>query len=154
MSGGLDGGARLERAALGMLSAFGTTLVAARAINYGREQRRPAPSLRSRLRRTVDTVRRDDARIHHFVPGLALALTSGAVGAVTRDDDWGFVLGLPFGSGAALVLDELPLLLGRNNPYWGSETFAGAQVISAGIAGAVLAVRLRRRGAPLLPRFA
>lgn len=55
--------------------------------------------------------------MHHFLPGIAIAFATGATGILTHRR--GFRLSLPFGSGVALTLDELPLLLGRDNPYWG-----------------------------------
>ena len=85
-----------------------------------------------------------DKRVHHFVPGIALALASGGTSIGVRNkalDRW---LALPFGAGAALVLDEAALretsvvfatavsavVLGEQA---GRRRIAGAVVVVAGI---------------------
>lgn len=43
-------------------------------------------------------------------------------------------------------LDELRLLAGRNNPYWGGEVFALTQAAAAGLTGVGWLVVFVRRG--------
>src|SRR5215217_2998198 len=44
--------------------------------------------------------------IHHFVPGILLALLSGGASIAVRHEQLDTWLALPFGTGAALILDE------------------------------------------------
>ena len=96
--------------------------------------------------RNVEIGRR---HIHHFVPGILLSLLSGAVSIGLRhepSDQW---LALPFGAGAALIVDETALLIELSDVYWSER---GVLSIDVGL-GAVSAlgslaflVRLARRG--------
>jgi hypothetical protein len=78
---------------------------------------------------------------------MGLALAAGGTAILTRTDGREFWLGLPFGTGAGLTLDELALLVERDNPYWDSERFALIQSAAAALAAAALAARFHRRGA-------
>ena len=90
-----------------------------------------------------------DRRVHHFVPGIALALAAGGTSISVRRkalDRW---LALPFGAGAALILDEAALLLELDDVYWTEEGVLSLQVSFATIgmlAATALGVRLLRRG--------
>jgi hypothetical protein len=90
-----------------------------------------------------------DRRVHHFVPGIALALAAGGTSISARRkalDRW---LALPFGAGAALILDEAALLLELDDVYWTEEGVLSLQVSFATIgmlAAIALGVRLLRRG--------
>src|SRR5215210_3382034 len=112
----------LEQAAFGALTSFAATIGISRTVNYVRERRRPFPRLRSLARLASSGPRASGPRVHHFLPGIAIAFAAGTTGILTHRR--GFWLGLPFGSGVALTLDELPLPLGRDNPYWGHERLA------------------------------
>jgi hypothetical protein len=46
-----------------------------------------------------------DRRVHHFVPGIMLALASGGTSISVRRKQLDRWLALPFGAGAALILD-------------------------------------------------
>jgi hypothetical protein len=87
--------------------------------------------------------------IHHFVPGILLALLTGGASIGLRHerlDEW---LALPFGAGAALILDETALLIELNDVYWSDK---GVLSIDAGLgatsllASLALVARLVRRG--------
>ena len=90
-----------------------------------------------------------DRRVHHFVPGIALTLAAGGTSISVRRkvlDRW---LALPFGAGAALILDEAALLLELDDVYWTEEGVLSLQVSFGAIsllAALALAVRLLRRG--------
>ena len=90
-----------------------------------------------------------DRRVHHFVPGIALALAAGGTSISVRSkalDRW---LALPFGGGAALILDEAALLLELDDVYWTEEGVLSLQISFAAIgmlAAIALGVRLLRRG--------
>jgi hypothetical protein len=135
-----------ERGALGLLSAFAPTVAVARGINYVRERRRPAPRLRSWARRAYSAPGQDQVRVHHFVPGMGLAFAAGCAAILSRSDGREFWLSLPFGAGVGLTLDEIALLVDRDNPYWASERAALAQSAAAGLAATALAAHMVRLG--------
>jgi hypothetical protein len=90
-----------------------------------------------------------DRRVHHFVPGIALALAAGGTSISIRSKQLDRWLALPFGAGAALVLDEAALLLELDDVYWTEEGVLSLQVSFAAVsmlAAGALAVRLLRRG--------
>ncbi len=87
--------------------------------------------------------------VHHFVPGIALALASGALSILSRDQRHDPFLALPFGAGAALTLDESALLLRLDDVYWTEEGILSVQVSLAAVSlvsAAALAMRVLRRG--------
>ena len=131
----------VERSAFGMSTGVVTSLVGARLVNYVRERRRPMPRLRSFGRRISGVPKDDSPRVHHFVPGLGLALTAGAGGIATREDVVGAVLSVPFGVGVGLTLDELGLLLDRPNAYWEAHS---AALVGSGIASLISAALVGR----------
>lgn len=137
---GFDGAPPAERAGFGMLGTLALTIGGSRLINYVRERRRPAPGLRSLVRRAYHAPGGEELRVHHFVPGMAISALAGATAILTRKDGREFWLSLPFGVGAGLTLDELALLVRADNPYWGQTTLplaqAGAGALGAGILGA------------------
>lgn len=133
-----------ERAAFGALTSYAVTILTSRVVNYVRERQRAFPRARSILRRLSSPRQRTGARVHHFVPGIALGFLSG--GSAILSHRMSFRLSVPFGSGVALTVDELPLMLGQRNAYWGSESFAIAHgVVTAALATALVA-RFHRRG--------
>ncbi len=143
-------GARLgpdaERSAFGALSAFAVTVVVARAINSILERERPATRPRALARRIWRAPGGKHSRVHHFVPGIGLTLLSGGAAILRAGDRTGMALSVAHGTGTALVLDELAVMLQRRDAYWRSEKLAFAQGGVAGLAAAVLAGRFYRRG--------
>jgi hypothetical protein len=90
-----------------------------------------------------------DRRVHHFVPGIALTLASGGTSISVRRKSVDRWLALPFGAGAALILDEAALLLELDDVYWTEKGVLSLQVSFGAIsllAAVALAVRLLRRG--------
>ena len=90
-----------------------------------------------------------DRRVHHFVPGIALTLASGGTSISVRRKSVDRWLALPFGAGAALILDEAALLLELDDVYWSEKGVLSLQVSFGAIsllAAVALAVRLLRRG--------
>jgi hypothetical protein len=143
-----------ENATFNLLGSFVLTFVSVRTITWtlrGRERLGPFHD--------VVLARR---HIHHFVPGIVLAFTSGAVAILTRNEDIEPRLAIPFGIGMGLTLDESALLLELEDVYWSPEGVLGVQIslAVAALIGAVgLGVRFIRRGeqlvleeAPLAPR--
>jgi hypothetical protein len=123
---GYHGARPSERGAFAILSSFAVSIGAARAINYTRERRRSFPALRDWVRRAYHAPGQEKLRVHHFVPGIGLAFVSGATAILTRDDGLDGWLGVAFGTGAGLTLDEIALLTELDNPYWESATAATA----------------------------
>ena len=90
-----------------------------------------------------------DRRVHHFVPGILLTLGSGGTSISVRRKSVDRWLALPFGAGAALILDEAALLLELEDVYWTEKGVLSLQVSFGAIsllAAVALAVRLLRRG--------
>lgn len=80
--------------------------------------------------------------MHHFVPGIGMIAATGGAGILFRTDSTGVWLSAPFGSGLALALDEVALLVNRKNAYWTSERLAFVQ---AAVAAVTLTVRIHAR---------
>ena len=130
-----------EKALFNLLASFVTTFAVARGITY---------ILRSRATfgpfRDFKVGRR---HIHHFVPGIALAFTSGAAAVVTREEELEAPLALVFGVGMGLTLDESALLLELEDVYWTPEGLVSVQITMATmalLAALALGLRLLRRG--------
>jgi hypothetical protein len=90
-----------------------------------------------------------DRRVHHFVPGIVLALAAGGTSISVRRETWDRWLALPFGAGAALILDEAALLLELDDVYWTERGVLSLQISFGAIsllAAIALAVRVLRRG--------
>ena len=77
---------------------------------------------------------------------MGLALAAGGTAILTRGDGREFWLSLPFGAGAGLTLDEIAVLVERDNPYWESERFALSQSAAAALAAAALAAHFHLQG--------
>lgn len=131
----------IERAGFGVLSAFAVTIPAARAVNYRRERKRRLPAVRSVSRRIFTASRSGGLRVHHFLPGIALAFVPGAAAVLTRTEGAELLFGVPFGVGTALTADELALLFDVDNPYWRSERWSLLQAAAAGAGVAALTAR-------------
>jgi hypothetical protein len=93
--------------------------------------------------------------IHHFVPGIAIALLAGGAALVTENEALERWLAIAFGVGGALTLDESALLLQLEDVYWSEEGILSVQITLAAISllGAMAVVRrtLRRGEAHVLP---
>jgi hypothetical protein len=134
-----------ENATFNLLTSFVLTFVSVRTLTW---------MLRSRDRigpfRNVIVGRR---HIHHFVPGIILAFSSGAIAILTRNEDIEPKLAIPFGAGMGLTLDESALLLELEDVYWNREGLLGVQItlaVAALIGALSLAVRFIRRGEELV----
>ena len=80
--------------------------------------------------------------IHHAVFGATLMLIGG-VGAFTpagANTPWWQILGIMFGAGAALVLDEFALLLHLDDVYWSEKgrTSVDAVILAAAVTALLL----------------
>lgn len=87
--------------------------------------------------------------IHHFVPGILIAFTSGTVALLTDDDELEQRLALPMGVGIGLTFDEAALLLDLRDVYWTREGLLSVQLslgATAILSIAILTLRMLRRG--------
>jgi hypothetical protein len=134
-----------ENATFNLLGSFVLTFVSVRTVTWtlrGRDRVGPFQDIVLGRR-----------HIHHFVPGIVLAFTSGAIAILTRNEDIEPRLAIPFGIGMGLTLDESALLLELEDVYWSREGLLGVQVslAVAALIGAVgLGVRFIRRGEQLV----
>jgi hypothetical protein len=136
---GYRSGTANEAALLNLFAAFGTTFAVARAVTYAiRHGRGPLRNVRIGRR-----------HIHHYVPGIVLAVLAGGASIGMRHEHLDRWLALPFGSGAALIVDETALLVELEDVYWSER---GAMSIDAGLGATAalacltLVVRMVRRG--------
>ena len=130
-----------ENAVFNMAAAFAATLGVARGIT--------AVIRSGGGRGVLRNVRLGDRHIHHFVPGIVLGLAAGGTSIAVRKEHLDRWLALPFGAGAALILDEAALLLELEDVYWSEEGVLSVQVsfgALALLASLALGVRLLRRG--------
>jgi hypothetical protein len=140
---GYRSGSADETAMLNLFLAFGLTFGGARAITHS-IRRGTGPFRNVRIGRR---------HIHHFVPGIALTLGAGGASIALRThaiDPW---LALPFGAGAALIIDETALLIELEDVYWSDEGVVSIDVgfgATAVLAVLTLLVRLLRRGEALI----
>jgi hypothetical protein len=132
-----------ENAVFNMLAAFAATFLAARTITYAiRAKSGP-----------FNNVVIGGRHIHHFVPGLLVAFTTGGLSIGVRHEELDKWLAIPFGAGLALVLDEAALLLELEDVYWSRKGVVSVQITlgaAALLATLGIAVRLVRRGEPLV----
>ncbi len=94
-------------------------------------------------------VRVGGRHIHHFVPGILLAFTSGAAGLISDNEGIETALAGPFGAGVGLTLDEAALLLDLRDVYWSEEGILSLQVSLAAASffgAAILGMRMLQRG--------
>ena len=97
----------------------------------------------------IKNVRVGSKHIHHFVPGTLLALAAGGASIASPNERLHRWLAVPFGAGAALVLDESALLLELQDVYWSEEGVVSLQIAFAAvtaIAALAYGVRMLRRG--------
>jgi len=143
---GYRAGPPAERAGFGISTGCAAAIGISRAVNYIRERRRAAPRVRSWGRRIYHSPGSERLRVHHFLPGIVIALLAGGASILTRHDGDELRFSLPFGVGAGLTLDEIALLGELDNPYWESQTLALVQAAVAGALAVGLGVRFHRRG--------
>jgi hypothetical protein len=144
---GYRAGSANEAAALNLFVAFGATFAIARAVTHS-IRRGAGP---------FGNVRIGRRHIHHFVPGIALALLSGGASIGLRHEQLDHWLAVPFGTGAALIVDETALLIELDDVYWsekGTLSIDASLGAIATLASLTLLVRMVRRGeaAVLTPR--
>lgn len=90
----------------------------------------------------IGNVSAGDVHLHHYLWGILILIGVAFMGLVDRSDRWYRWMGIAFGIGLALVVDEAALLVQLEDVYWESEGIASpaAGVILAGVLGSVLAL--------------
>ncbi|TMK38651.1 MAG: hypothetical protein E6G56_13865 [Actinobacteria bacterium] len=134
-------GPRGETALLNLVASFTITFGLVRALTY-------ALRGRGRLGPMGDVVL-GKRHIHHFVPGIVIALVAGGSSILSRDQRLDAWLAIPFGVGSALTLDESALLLELDDVYWTEQGLLSVQITLTTLAllsSVGLALRLLRRG--------
>jgi hypothetical protein len=130
-----------ENALLNLLLAFTGTFATVRFSTFVIRRRGETGPFRN--------VRFGKRHIHHFVPGIGMALLAGGVSVVSEDEKLDKWLAIPFGAGAALTLDESALLLELDDVYWTERGVVSVQITLAAIgmlSSLALALRLLQRG--------
>lgn len=82
------------------------------------------------------------AHIHHYVWGIVVLALVGAFGLVNRSARWHTWMGLGYGIGLALVVDETALLIRLEDVYWDRQGMVSvaAALMVIGVAGTLLAL--------------
>jgi len=115
-----------RNAVFNMLVSFVVTLGTVRAITTVIRTRGGLGPIRN--------VQFGNRHVHHFVPGMLVCFASGSYAIGSQSERLRPWLAIPFGAGAALVLDETALLLQFEDVYWSEEGVMSLQVAFAGIA--------------------
>jgi hypothetical protein len=83
--------------------------------------------------------------IHHYVWGILLVIGVAAFGLTERSVRWRSWMGLVFGVGLALIVDEAALLISLEDVYW--DTVGGLSIAIAliliGVVGSALVLTRR-----------
>lgn len=136
---GYRAGPANEASLLNLFLSFGTTFAAARAVT----------TLIRRGRGPLRNIHVGRRHIHHFVPGILICLLSGAASIGLRHEELDHWLAVPFGAGAALVLDEAALLLELEDVYWSEEGLVSVEIglgTFALLGALAMLIRMARRG--------
>ncbi|NUR57295.1 MAG: hypothetical protein HOV87_01075 [Catenulispora sp.] len=82
--------------------------------------------------------------IHHYLWGILLLTIVAAAGLIERSPAWHGWMGLAFGIGLALVVDEAALLIELKDVYWDSAGGVSVAIalILIGLVGSLLALSM------------
>ncbi|WP_254897674.1 hypothetical protein [Kitasatospora sp. NA04385] len=89
----------------------------------------------------VGNVSAGGVHLHHYVWGILVLMVVGALGLVERSPRWRTWMGLAYGIGTALIIDETANLINLSDVYWehsGGVSIAVALIV-IGVVGGVLA---------------
>jgi hypothetical protein len=129
-----------ERAAFSLSTSIATTIGAARAVTYWRDQRQKLPALKGTGH---------GRRVHHYLPGIALGFAAGVAATLAGDHPTRRLLAAPLGVGVGMTLDEAALLLEREDLYWNNEQLPLLEAGAALGGASILAARFVRCGESL-----
>jgi hypothetical protein len=111
-----------REAALRIFASFLVTFAIIRGVTYG---------IRYHLLPIQNVVTPGGLHIHHFVWGIFVLLLVGFLALVLDQPRWHPWLAIPFGIGAALVLDEFALWLNLEDVYWARQGRTSVDVVIA-----------------------
>ncbi|WP_256107218.1 hypothetical protein [Streptomyces sp. ODS05-4] len=97
----------------------------------------------------VGDVQAGGVHLHHYVWGFLLLAAVGAAGLVERSARARAWMGLAYGVGLALVVDEAALLISLEDVYWDTEggiSIALAIALIAVVGSVLVVTRARRKG--------
>ncbi|MFE2345820.1 hypothetical protein [Kitasatospora cineracea] len=89
----------------------------------------------------VGNVSAGGVHLHHYVWGILVLMVVGALGLVERSPRWRTWMGLAYGIGTALIIDETANLINLSDVYWedsGGVSIAVALIV-IGVVGSALA---------------
>jgi hypothetical protein len=95
-----------------MWLAFILTFLFLRGLTYG---------IKYHLLPIGNVVTKSGLHIHHFVWGIFILILIGFLALILEQAKWHPWLSVPFGIGAALVIDEFALWLNLKDLYWSKE---------------------------------
>ena len=111
-----------REAALRIFVSFLVTFGLLRGLTYG---------IRYHVLPIQNVVTPGGLHIHHFVWGIFVLLLVGFLALVLDQPRWHPWLAIPFGIGAALVLDEFALWLNLEDVYWAKQGRTSVDVVIA-----------------------
>ena len=78
--------------------------------------------------------------LHHYLYGILIVVIVGVLGVSERSPRWRAWLGLAFGIGLALIVDEIALLVELKDVYWSGpgEVSVAVAVLLMSVVGSVL----------------
>jgi hypothetical protein len=84
--------------------------------------------------------------LHHYLWGILLVSVVASAGLVERSPSWRIWMGLVFGFGLALIIDEIALLVELKDVYWSGAGWISVAVgvFWIGVIGSVLAMTRSR----------
>src|SRR6478609_4759850 len=88
----------------------------------------------------VGNVSAGGVHLHHYVWGILVVMVVGALGLVERSPRWRTWMGLAYGIGTALIVDETANLINLSDVYWehaGGTSIAAALIIIGVVGGAL-----------------
>jgi hypothetical protein len=136
---GYAAASRSETVLFNLLAGFLGSFALVRLSTWGiRDDRWPFPNTYIRGR-----------HIHHFVPGILIAFTSGTIALLTDNDEVEQRLAVPMGAGIGLTFDEAALLLDLRDVYWTRQGLLSVQLsfgVTAILSIALILLRMLRRG--------
>ena len=84
--------------------------------------------------------------LHHYLWGILLVSIVASAGLIERSPTWRIWMGLVYGFGLALIIDEIALLVELKDVYWSSAGTASIAVaiLLISVVGSILALTRSR----------
>jgi hypothetical protein len=90
----------------------------------------------------LGNVQAGGVHLHHYLWGILLVVGVAFTGLVERSAGWRSWMGIGFGIGLALIVDEIALLVELKDVYWSGpgEVSVAVGILIVGVAGSALAL--------------